>query len=63
VDVGRLLRGGNLPTASVSPKGMRETRDLLRRRNYLVHKRVERIAPIPITNAPYNLPPFTKKRI
>jgi transposase len=61
--IGRLLRGGNIPTAYVYPKGMRETRDLLRRRNYLVHKRAELIAHIQITNAQYNLPPFPKKLI
>ena len=51
--IGRLLRGGNIPTAYVYPKGMRETRDLLRRRNYLVHKRAELIAHIQIINAQY----------
>jgi transposase len=61
--IGRLLRGGNIPTAYVYPKGLRETRDLLRRRNYLVHKRAELIAHIQITNAQYNLPPFPKKLI
>jgi transposase len=61
--IGRLLRGGNIPLAYVYPKGMRETRDLLRRRHYLVHKRAELIAHIQITNAQYNLPPFTKKLI
>ena len=61
--IGRLLRGGNIPTAYVYPKGMRETRDLLRRRNYLVHQRAELITHIQITNAQYNLPPFTKKLI
>jgi transposase len=61
--IGRLLRGGNIPTAYVYPKGMRETRDLLRRRNYLVRKRAELIAHVQITNAQYNLPPFTKKLI
>ena len=61
--IGRLLRGGNIPTAYVYPKGMRETRDLLRRRNYLVHKRAELITHIQITNAQYNLPPFPKKLI
>lgn len=61
--IGRLLRGGNIPIASVYPKGMRESRDLLRRRNYLVHKRAEWIAPIQITNAQYNLPPFDTKLI
>ena len=61
--IGRLLRGGNIPMAYVYPKGMRETRDLLRRRNYLVRKRAELIAHIQITNAQYNLPPFAKKLI
>lgn len=59
--ISRLLRGGNIPTAYVYPKGLRETRDLLRRRNYLVHKRAELLAHIQITNAQYNLPPFGKK--
>src|SRR5262245_66351914 len=31
-----LLRGGMLPQAYVYPKGLRETRDLLRRRTFLV---------------------------
>jgi transposase len=61
--IGRLRRGGNLPIADVYPKGLRETRDRLRRRNYLVHKRAELIAHIQITNAQYNLPPFGKKLI
>jgi transposase len=61
--IARLLRGGNIPIAYVYPKGMRETRDLLRRRTYLVHKRAELIAHIQITNAQYNLPPFAKKLI
>jgi transposase len=61
--ISRLLRGGNIPFAYVYPKGMRETRDLLRRRNYLVHKRAELITHIQLTNAQYNLPPFGKKLI
>jgi transposase len=40
---------------------MRETRDLLRRRLYLVHKRAELIAHLEILNAQNNLPPFGKK--
>src|SRR5205807_1020654 len=43
------------------PAGMRETRDLLRRRQYLVHKRAEAIAHIQNTNSQYNYPPFGKK--
>ena len=56
-----LLRGGMLPQAYVYPKGMRETRDLLRRRMYLVHKRAELITHLEILNAQNNLPPFGKK--
>src|SRR5262249_15403923 len=59
--IARLLRGGTLPQAYVYPAGMRETRDLLRRRQYLVHKRVEAIAHIQNTNSQYNHPPFGKK--
>src|SRR6266571_8135703 len=59
--IARLLRGGTLPQAYVYPAGMRETRDLLRRRQYLVHKRVEAIAHIQNTNSQYNHPVFGKK--
>jgi transposase len=58
-----LLRGGNLPQAYVYPAGLRETRDLLRRRSHLVHKRAELITHIQTTNAQYNLPPFGQKLI
>src|SRR5260370_8536667 len=61
--IGRLVRGGNIPIAYVSPRGMRETGDRLGRRNYLVRKGAELIAHIQITNAQYNLPPFGKKLI
>src|SRR5215471_14545444 len=37
--IARLLRGGNFPLSYVYPKGMRETRDLLRRRTFLVRQR------------------------
>src|SRR5205809_3539461 len=59
--IARLLRGGTLPQAYVYPAGMRETRDLLRRRMYLVHKRAESIAHIQNTNSQYNYAPFGKK--
>lgn len=61
--IASLLRGGNLPVAYVYPKGLRETRDLLRRRMFLVHKRAELITHIQMTNAQYNLPPFGQKLI
>jgi transposase len=59
--IARLLRGGNFPLAYAYPQGMRETRDLLRRRMYFVHKRAELITHLEILNAQYNLPPFGKK--
>jgi transposase len=60
--IGRRLRGGNIPQAYVYPKGMRQTRDLLRR-HYFVRQRAARITHIQISNAQYNLPPFGKKLI
>ena len=59
--IARLLRGGNFPLAYAYPKGRRETRDLLRRRMYLVHKRAELITHLEILNAQNNLPPFGTK--
>src|SRR5262249_9190552 len=59
--IAHLLKGGNFPLAYVYPQGMRETRDLLRRRMYLVHKRAELITHLAIRNAQNNLPPFGKK--
>ena len=57
----RLLRGGNFPIAYAYPKGMRETRDLLRRRTYLVRKRAELLTHLQILNAQYNLAPFPQR--
>jgi transposase len=48
--IAHLLRGGNLPIAYAYPKGLRETRDLLRRRMYLVHKRAEVVAHVSTTS-------------
>src|SRR5947199_9328163 len=56
-----LLRGGMLPQAYVYPKGMRETRDLLRRRTFFVRRRAEALVHLVNTNSQYNLPPFPKK--
>lgn len=61
--IAHLLRGGNLPMAYAYPRGLRETRDLLRRRMYLVHKRAEVVAHVVNTNSQYNLPVFGKKLI
>src|SRR5262249_29139719 len=51
----------NFPLADVYPKGMRETRDLLRRRLDLVHKRAELSTHREILNAQNNRPPFGTK--
>jgi transposase len=59
--IARLLRGGTFPLAYAYPQGMRETRDLLRRRTYLVRKRAELLTHLQILNAQYNLAPFPKK--
>jgi transposase len=59
--IARLLRGGNFPLAYVYPKGMRETRDLLRRRTYFVRQRAALFTHLQIFNSQYNLPPFPKK--
>jgi transposase len=56
-----LLRGGMLPQAYVYPAEMRATRDLLRRRCHLGHKRAELLAHIHTTNSQYNLPEIGKK--
>jgi len=59
--IARLLRGGNLPVAYVYPRAMRATRDLLRRRTFLVRKRAELLAHLVNTNSQYNRPPLAKK--
>ena len=56
-----LLRSGMIPMAYVYPAEMRSTRDLLRRRNYLMRKRSDLLSHIQNTNAQYNLPEFGKK--
>jgi transposase len=54
--IATLLRGGTLAQAYVYPKGMRETRDLLRRRSFLVRQRAHLIAHIQNEVSQYNLP-------
>jgi hypothetical protein len=56
-----LLRGGMLPMAYVYPPEMRASRDLLRRRMYLMRKRAELLAHVQNTNSQYNLPEIGKK--
>jgi len=59
--IAALLRAGMIPQAYVYPAGMRATRDLLRRRNYLMRKRADLLSHIQNTNSQYNLPEFGKK--
>jgi len=59
--IAALLRGGMFPQASVYPRPMRATRDLLRRRMHLMRKRAELLSPIQNTKIQYNLPEFGKK--
>lgn len=56
-----LLRGGLLPQAYVYPRGMRSTRDLLRRRTRFVRQRAQLLSHIKNTNSQYNLEPFNKR--
>jgi len=58
-----LLRGGLLPQAYVYPKTMRATRDLLRRRSFLVRRRADLLAHLVNTNSQYNLPALNKKLV
>ena len=46
-----LLRGGMFPMAYVYPREMRATRDLLRRRTYLVRQRAAALTHIQIANS------------
>jgi transposase len=55
-----LLRGGMLPQASGYPAERRATRDLLRRRMPLAHKRGALLAPVQSTNSQYHLPAMGK---
>ncbi len=59
--IAALIRGGNFPVAYPYPAKMRATRDLLRRRTYIVRRCGELVAHIQNTNTQYNLPPFKKK--
>jgi len=59
--IAALLRGGMLPQAYVYPAQMHATRDLLRRRMHLTHKRAELLAHVQNTHSQYNLPAIGKK--
>jgi transposase len=57
-----LLCGKNFPLAYAYPQGWRETRDLLRRRMYLVRQRSALLTHVHIVNSQYNLPALSKER-
>jgi hypothetical protein len=61
--IAKLLMGGNMPMAYPYPAQMRATRDLLRRRTYLVRQRGLLLAHIQNTNTQYNLPSFEGNKI
>jgi transposase len=54
--IASLLRGGNMPVSYVYPAAMRATRDLLRRRLYLVRERGFLLAHVQNTHHQCNLP-------
>lgn len=56
-----LMRGGMFPQAYVYPAEMRSTRDLLRRRMYLMRQRADLLAHVQNTNSQYNLPEIGKR--
>jgi transposase len=49
--IARLLKGGNFPLAYTYPKGMRQTRDLLRRRCFFVPQRAGLFTHLQILNS------------
>ncbi len=58
--IARLLGSGMFPVAYVYPKKMRSTRDVMRRRSYMVNQRSSLITHIQVTNQQYNLPELGK---
>jgi len=58
--IARLLASGMFPLAYVYPKQMRSTRDVMRRRSFMVNQRSALINHIQVTNLQYNLPELGK---
>jgi len=56
-----LLRGGNFAVSYAYPSAWRSTRDLLRRRTFLVRRRSETLTHLQILNHQYNLPAYGSK--
>jgi transposase len=54
--IARLIRGGNFPLAHAYPKEHRATRDLLRRRTFLVRRRAEAFTHIQMVHHQHNQP-------
>lgn len=54
--IARLIRGGNFPLAHAYPKEHRSTRDLLRRRTFLVRRRAEALTHIQMVHHQHNQP-------
>ena len=59
--IASLLHAKMLPVAYPYPQATRSTRDLLRRRMYLIHHQSELLTHIQNTNTQYNLPGFSKR--
>ena len=58
--IARLMRGGTFPLSYVYPREMRATRDLVRRRMFLVRRRSELLQHVQLINQQYNCDPFEK---
>jgi transposase len=54
------MRGGTFPLSYVYPREMRATRDLVRRRMFLVRRRSELLGHVQLVNQQYNHDPFEK---
>jgi len=54
------MRGGTFPLSYVYPREMRATRDLLRRRTFLMRRRSELLGYVQQVNQQYNHDPFEK---
>lgn len=58
--IAKLIRGGTFPMSYVYPREMRATRDLVRRRMFLVRRRSELLAHVQLINQQCNHEPFEK---
>lgn len=58
--IAKLMRGGTFPLSYVYPREMRATRDLVRRRMFLVRRRSELLAHVQLINQQCNGDPFDK---